>query len=45
MLLDQVFVRTDRFEGTVGELVQQLAAKMGENISVASMARVEVGES
>ncbi|MDJ0792172.1 MAG: translation elongation factor Ts [Acidimicrobiia bacterium] len=45
VLLDQVFVRTDRFEGTVGELVQQLAAKMGENISVASMARVEVGES
>ena len=45
VLLDQVFVRTDRFEGTVGEMVQQLAAKMGENISVASMARVEVGES
>ena len=45
VLLDQPFVRTDRFEGTVGELVQQLAVKMGENISVASMARVEVGES
>ena len=45
VLLDQVFVRTDKFEGTVGELVQQLAVKMGENISVASMARVEVGES
>ena len=45
VLLDQVYVRTDRFEGTVGELVQQLAAKMGENISVASMARVEIGES
>ncbi len=44
VLEDQVFVRTDRFEGTVGELVQQLAAKMGENISVASMARVEIGE-
>lgn len=45
VLMDQAFVRTDRFEGTVGELVQQLAAKMGENISVSSMARVEVGES
>ena len=45
VLEDQLFVRTDRFEGTVGELVQQLAVKMGENISVASMARVEIGES
>ncbi len=45
VLEDQVFVRTDRFEGTVGELVKQLAVKMGENISVASMARVEIGES
>ena len=44
VLLDQVFVRSDRFEGTVGELVQDLAVKMGENIAVTSMARVEVGE-
>ena len=44
VLLDQVFVRSDRFEGTVGELVQNIAVKMGENISVTSMARVEVGE-
>jgi elongation factor Ts len=44
VLLDQVFVRSDRFEGTVGELVQALASKMGENISIASMARVEIGE-
>ncbi len=44
VLLDQEFVRSDRFEGTVGELVQQLAVKMGENISIVSMARVEVGE-
>lgn len=43
VLLDQVFVRSDRFEGTVGELVQELAVRMGENISVSSMARVEVG--
>ena len=45
VLEDQVFVRTERFDGTVGELVQQLAVTMGENISVASMARVEIGES
>ena len=45
VLLDQPFVRTDRFEGTVGEMVQQLAVKMGENISIVSMARVEIGES
>ena len=45
VLLDQVFVRSDRFEGTVGELVQQLAVRMGENISITSMARVEIGES
>lgn len=44
VLVDQVFVRSDKFEGTIGELVQQLAARMGENISVSSMARVAVGE-
>ncbi len=44
VLLDQVFVRSERFDGTVGEMVQGLAVKMGENISVASMARVEIGE-
>ncbi len=44
VLLDQVFVRSDRFEGTVGELVQGLAIKMGENISISKMARVDVGE-
>mgnify|MGYP001814189588 FL=1 len=45
VLLDQEFVRTDKFEGTIGELVQNLAVKMGENISVSSMARVEIGAS
>ena len=44
VLLDQVFVRSDKFEGTVGDMVQQLAARMGENISISSMARVAVGE-
>jgi len=44
VLLDQVFVRTERYEGTVGEMVRELAVKMGENISVASLARVSIGE-
>jgi len=44
VLLDQVFVRTERYEGTVGDMVRELAVKMGENISVASMARVSIGE-
>jgi len=43
VLLDQVFVRSDRFEGTVGDMVQQLAVRMGENISISKMARVEIG--
>lgn len=44
VLYDQVFVKTEQFEGTVGELVKRLAAKMGENISVSKMARLAVGE-
>jgi elongation factor Ts len=43
VLEDQVFVRSDRFEGTVGEMVQALAIRMGENISISSMAIVEIG--
>ena len=43
VLLDQVFVRSDRFEGTVGEMVQELAVRMGENISLSKMAIVEIG--
>jgi elongation factor Ts len=45
VLYEQDFVRTDRFEGTVGAMVQAMAAKMGENISVARFSRVQVGES
>lgn len=44
VLYDQGFVRTERFEGTVGQLVQQLAVTMGENISVARFSRLQVGE-
>ena len=43
VLEDQVFVRSERFEGTVGEMVQELAVRMGENISISAMAMVEIG--
>jgi elongation factor Ts len=43
VLLDQVYVRSDRFEGTVSEMVQELAIRMGENISLSKMAMVEIG--
>jgi elongation factor Ts len=43
VLYDQRFVKSEQFDGTVGEMVQQLAVTMGENISVASMARLHVG--
>ena len=44
MLLEQTFVRSEKFEGTVGEMVKQMAAKMGENISVNKFTRLAVGE-
>lgn len=44
VLYDQEFVRPERFEGTVGAMVQQLAAKMGENVGVAGFSRLQVGE-
>lgn len=44
VLYDQQFIREERFAGTVGEMVSQLAVTMGENISVVAMSRVAVGE-
>ncbi|MGH8912924.1 MAG: elongation factor Ts [Acidimicrobiia bacterium] len=44
VLCDQKFVNAERFDGTVGDMVAQLASKMGENISVRRVARVAVGE-
>lgn len=44
VLSEQVFVNSQKFEGTVGELVTGLAAKMGENIKVRRVSRVAVGE-
>jgi elongation factor Ts len=44
VLYDQKFVNTQKFEGTIEELVQQLGMRMGENIGVRSFARLAVGE-
>ena len=44
VLYEQPFVNKDKFDGTVGELVQQLSAQMGEKIGVRRMARLAVGE-
>jgi elongation factor Ts len=44
VLYDQTFVNPEKFEGTVGQMVETLAATMGENISVRRFARIGVGE-
>ncbi|MDJ0924699.1 MAG: translation elongation factor Ts [Acidimicrobiia bacterium] len=44
VLYDQQFVRTEQFDGSVGDMVKQLAAQLGENISVARFERLQVGE-
>ncbi len=44
VLYEQDFIRTDQYEGKVGEMVTELAAAMGENIGVRRFARIAVGE-
>ena len=44
VLYDQVFVNPERYTGTVGQMVESLAATMGENIAVRRFTRVGVGE-
>ena len=44
VLYNQVFVNPAKFEGTIGEWMDQLTARLGENIGVARFARVGVGE-
>jgi len=44
VLYDQTFVNSEKFDGTVGEMVDQLSAQMGEHISVNRFVRVGVGE-
>lgn len=43
VLYDQRFANSEKFDGTVEDYVGQLAAKMGENILVRRMARLEIG--
>ena len=44
VLSEQQFVNTQKFEGTVGDMVTALATKMGENISIGRVSRIAVGE-
>ena len=44
VLYEQSFVNPEKFEGTVGEMVEAMAGKMGENISVRRFSRIGVGE-
>lgn len=44
VLYDQTFINPEKFEGTVGAMVEAMVAQMGENIMVSRMARVGVGE-
>ncbi len=44
VLYEQPFVNKEKFDGTVGDLIQQLAARMGENIGVRRIARLAIGE-
>ncbi len=44
VLTEQQFVNTQKFEGTVGDMVNALATKMGENISIGRVTRIAVGE-
>ena len=45
VLNDQVFVKTEKFDGTIGDMVKGLAASLGENISITRFERIQVGES
>lgn len=44
VLYDQPFVNPEKFEGTVGQMVEMLAATLKENIGVRRFARMAVGE-
>lgn len=44
VLYEQPFVNPEKHDGTVAELLDQLTARLGENISVGKIARITVGE-
>jgi len=45
VLYDQEFVNQDKFEGTVGQMIEQMVSTMGENIGVRRFVRLGIGES
>jgi len=44
VLYDQPFVKPEKFDGTVGQMVEALAGTLGENISVRRFRRLAIGE-
>jgi elongation factor Ts len=44
VLYDQTFANSEKFEGTVGQMVEQLVSQMGENIGVRRFVRLGIGE-
>lgn len=44
VLYDQTFVNTERFAGTIAAWMEELTAKLGENIDVRQFSRVAVGD-
>ncbi len=44
VLYDQEFVNPERYEGTIGAWMEELTAKLGENIDVVRLSRLAVGE-
>ncbi|GIU92428.1 MAG: elongation factor Ts [Acidimicrobiia bacterium] len=44
VLYEQPFVNRDKFDGTIGDMVAALAAKMGENVTVRRFCRIAVGQ-
>jgi elongation factor Ts len=43
VLYEQAFVNPEKYEGTVGEMVESMAGTMGENIMVRRFSRIAVG--
>ncbi len=44
VLYEQPFVNREKFDGTIGDMVAALAAKMGENVTVRRFCRIAVGQ-
>jgi elongation factor Ts len=45
VLYDQQFVNPEKFDGTVGQMIEHLVSTMGENIAVKRFVRLGIGES